>query len=862
MRWQLYWGKAAQADSNGPPCHLLAYHALDVAAVGQTLLRQHPSLLRTLADLLGMPPEIVQAWATYFLALHDIGKFGCAFQNQRPDVVDHLGGGRSATPYTVRHDSTGWALWRSDVARAVRDAGLLPGSAAGLLDVWARCVTGHHGQPPTAMRGAVRINTREHFTNNDVAAALEWVDAVDALVGPLRLGSCEPRVLRARTERASWWLAGLAVLADWIGSNVDWFPYEDRDIPLADYWRMTLDRADQAVWAAGVIPSGSVSSLQFADLWPGWSPSPLQAHVDGLYPDGPFCVVVEDVMGAGKTEAALLLAHRLIAAGHAEGMYWALPTMATANALFSRIETVYRRLFTSPSSLTLAHSQRRLVEFLGEDESATARATAWLDEESRRALLAQVGVGTIDQALMGALHTRHNTLRLLGLMGKVLLVDEVHACDAYMRRILAVLLELHARAGGSAILLSATLPGEQRRELLNAWRRGRNALPQTSAVTAYYPLVSVATDTAYSEAVVSTLPLLRRTVRIELEPDRSTVRARLLAAVKAGQCAVWVRNTVRDAIEAFDEFAPLLGSRAELFHARFTMGDRLAIERQILARFGKSGTAVERAGRLLIATQVVEQSLDIDFDLMVTDVAPIDLLLQRAGRLHRHARGPRPAPVLVVHGPKPVDNAQSDWLAARLPGTAVVYPDHGQLWLGLKALERDGGFSTPASVRTLVEEVYGLQAIDTMPKPLQAIHRQAEATARGRQAAGQANAISVEGAYEADGSDWWRDQYTPTRLGEASVTFAVGINHDDRIVPMNAGSLQWALSAVTVRRASLVAGEHDEPTRTLLTTVDVGRWREPLVLRPVGEAFEGAARDLRGRIRRVHYCRNRGLAWA
>ncbi len=289
------------------------------------------------------------------------------------------------------------------------------------------------------------------------------------------------------------------------------------------------------------------------------------------------------------------------------------------------------------------------------DEPAEAHCAAWLAADGRRALLAQVGVGTLDQALLAALPVRHAPLRLQGLSCKVLIVDEAHAFDPYMRRELVALLRFHAALGGSVVLLSATLPLAVRQGLVDAFRDGLEAAPQT--------LARRNTRSRRSPRLTVSRRHPATWIAARACPPRGSDaagghrrRAGAHRCCRIGGAAVaWVRNTVDDAIAAADALRvrgvdPLL-----LFHARFAMADRLEIEAEVLRRFGRK-SAGEARRCVLVATQVVEQSLDIDFDLLCTDLAPADLLIQRAGRLWRHKRDAHaravPGPELLVVSPK------------------------------------------------------------------------------------------------------------------------------------------------------------------------------------------------------------------
>ncbi len=442
--------------------------------------------------------------------------------------------------------------------------------------------------------------------------------------------------------RLAWRLAGLTTLADWVGSQQSWFPYATAAAvaDIASYWHdHALPQAAHAVQQAGLAPVPPSKWRGLRGLFPSIEKSsPVQAWAEQVaLPGGPVLAVIEDVTGSGKTEAAVTLAHRLIADGRAQGIFVALPTMATANAMFGRLSGAYRGLFDAGAdpSLALAHgcadldprfraamdagapAQPRHSPSDPADETAEAHCAAWLAEDRRRALLAQVGVGTLDQALLAALPVRHAPLRLWGLAGKVLVIDEAHAFDAYMQREMVALLRFQAALGGSAILLSATLPKALRATLVGAFREGLGAGPATLVETGY-PLATLVGAEAVSETPCDVRTGLARRVAVTRLDDDGAAIERIVAAEQAGAAVAWVRNTVDDAIAA----AAALRARgvdALLFHARFAMADRLRIEAEVMRRFGHADTS-DRAG-VLVATQVIEQSLDLDFDLLCTDLA-------------------------------------------------------------------------------------------------------------------------------------------------------------------------------------------------------------------------------------------------
>lgn len=905
-----YWGKARPSEPGRSRWHLLGFHALDVAAAGIAYLRQSPATAAKMAQCCGLVSPQFEQWLAFWFALHDLGKFAESFQSQSSEAFFMLRQ-RSpdpAKPYCVRHDSLGMLFWTSVVRqRVVAEHWFGPASfdLADGLDYWARACTGHHGQPPT--EGG---DWRQHFDRHeDLEAALGFVEAmrhlflaedvVDAI------GRQDPTQFWRVSRELSWWVAGLTVLADWLGSNARFFPYEDRPLPLQDYWAQTQQQATMALRASGVVAPPSAPPLTFGELFPRIrEPSPLQRWAATVpLGDGPQIYLLEDVPGAGKTEAAEMLIHRLLAGGHAGGFYVALPTMATANAMYSRVAGTYRRLFADAASLVLASSQRTLVEEFAAtvlpadedeldprqlDQTASARCNAWLADHNKRALLAPAGVGTVDQALLAVLHSKHQSLRLLGLFRKVLVVDEVHACDAYMQALLERLLEFHARAGGSAILLSATLPLRMKADLLAAFACGTRAARTPYPHDASYPLACrwcPSDGSSLREQAIATRDDVRRSVQVHVAETTAEVIAAIERALRAGCCVCWIRNTVADAIEAYELMRDLVAeNHLLLFHARFAMQDRLRLEARVLAAFDKSSTAAVRQGRLVIATQVVEQSLDVDFDLLVSDLAPIDRLLQRAGRLARHRRDAagnpladptrpdeRGQPVLWVLTPPWTEAPTAAWFKSAFPKAAAVYPDHGQLWLTMRAL-RQGEFTMPDDARRLIEGVFGEHA--EAPPGLRPVSLAAVGQNYAAQAQAQMNTLALETGYERGGIDWWSEAKTPSRLGEATSTVTLARWTDGKLEPWaqaEATAHAWAYSSLRMaaRMIDLEATATDPALKAALdmtrATLPVqGRWTVLLPLvehdgRWTGEALAAPQRKEPPRLLRWVYDPKLGL---
>jgi CRISPR-associated endonuclease/helicase Cas3 len=384
----------------GGPMHPAVYHMLDVAAVAEELVRP-----------LNLPPAR-RDLVCLLVALHDVGKIRAEFQAML------LGG----APQWRRHWEVSEVWLRQNEALLL---GRLGGEPRALRPLVA-AVAGHHGRPPGASEGGLGgANDFDLMARRAGADAAE--DAAAVIAAFLDLWPGAQLDLSPREAKAlSWWLAGLTTIADWVGSNVEWFPPRPPDMALIDYLTLARDLALRATREAG-LAHAEIKSASLYDF----ALRPMQEAARRLpLREGPMLAVLEDETGSGKTEAALLLAQRMLLAGKGRGLYLALPTMATADAMFVRAEEVVGRLFASPS-LTLAHGRAGLSEryrdLVGRATSSDdATCAPWLADNRRRALLADVGVGTVDQALLAVLPTKFSTLRQWGLSTKLLVVDEVH----------------------------------------------------------------------------------------------------------------------------------------------------------------------------------------------------------------------------------------------------------------------------------------------------------------------------------------------------------------------------------------------------------------------------------------------------
>jgi CRISPR-associated endonuclease/helicase Cas3 len=899
-----YWGKAARSAQAETRSHSIAYHCLDVAAVCTELIARDKDRLERIANAVGIDISALRNVLPFLLTLHDIGKYARVFQAKSPDhwPAELLGPYREIAPGNS-HVVTGFQmLVHFSDAGPVQHifADVMPGWSASERKIMFRALAGHHGRPPDE---GERSSIGPHdVCTACVAAAHTHIQAMFALLQPTAL----PRRPRDQLIKLGVGLAGFFVLTDWIGSAEDWFPYtapiEDEQT-FARYWNLAREAATRAINDAGVLPSRTKPFAGMSQLFPSISSlSPVQAFADTAeLPIGPVLIIVEDVTGSGKTEAALTFAHRIMAGGRANGLYIALPTEATANAMYTRLGETFRRLFKDDAfpSLVLAHGRRALHKgFQDSVVSAAARANArngtdqddnerpssaecaeWIADDRRKAFLADVGAGTIDQALFAILPVKHQSLRLWGLADRVLVVDEAHAYDAYMQRELEALLEFHAALGVSTIILSATLPKATRQKLATAYRNGATAEAHTriDLKADDYPLVTIVGS---QNAVEKPLPIregLARFVSATRVGDIDSALGRVISASKEGACVAFVRNSVDGAIEAWHRLREE-GVNSLLFHARFAMSDRQRIETDVMRLFGRNRDSAAR-GAVLVATQVIEQSLDLDFDLMVTDLAPIDLMIQRAGRLWRHARGARPVsgPELVVLSGEPVDNPDKDWASRVLGGGARVYQDHALLWRSARVLFGAGGINTPEGVRSLVEAVYDEKTREPTPKSLLRRELRMAGETSAASAIAQTNVLLLRpqggrphAGYSADAGLWDADVRTPTRLSNDSIRIRLGrlvngtvFSWAEADEPWRA----WALSEVPVRVGRIAREGEDDASALAAIERAKSRWpmaerAVPLIaLRLRDGVWRGRASNSGGQTVEVRYSSEQGLSF-
>lgn len=591
-----------------------------------------------------------------FCALvHDIGKVTVVFQSRIRDAVEF-------SPFAEYVDlpKSGSFERISETPHALASEAIL--LKFGCLRGIASIAGAHHGKP-TALTADVCNQIEGGYKNPDNfygrgmkykslfdSLWKEWIDFSLECAGFSELSDLPDMAVPAQVV-----ISGMLVTADWIASNTTYFPLisADEQGQFSDYPERT-----EAAW----------NKIHFTDIWNstarfglddeafkerfGFLPNPTQADIISTATDAESSgiYIIEAPMGLGKTEAALALSEILAARAGAGGMFFGMPTQATSNGIFPRLEKWAGGLAEDEQTLLaikLAHGNAALNEDYR--ELFTGHSNLNIESDSglivhdwfsgrKQTLLSDFVIGTVDQLLMAALKQKHVMLKHFGLSGKVVVVDECHAYDAYMSKYLDMAIQWLGIYKVPVIILSATLPAKRRAELVEAYvGRGLKCIDDAWKSSLAYPLLTYTEKNFVKQKALSFSGEQKEISVKTIYRDEVTARAGY--AAERGGCVGVIVNTVRKAQEIAAELQSAF-PKAEviIMHAQFIMTDRAKREEQILKRVGKHSTPESRHGLIIVGTQVLEQSLDLDFDLMITELCPMDLLLQRTGRLHRHNR--------------------------------------------------------------------------------------------------------------------------------------------------------------------------------------------------------------------------------
>lgn len=821
------WGKTNERDRNKPDdwqwkSHPAICHMVDVGYVAETWLSLNPNLLDRFHRF---APDIdrdeLRRIIVTIVALHDLGKLSVYFQAKSEEGwkrgygelnskifngtgFDHGRATARMIRKLIRNDRSKWKSWKSAIDMAAAHHGKLYESSALAEDL-------------------AFLDERP--------VVLEAIDVLERLFGTPETLPPSPK-----NNAFNMLLAGFTAVCDWFGSDSTTYPYQHDSIRSFDDIESYLNRlrsdrtGERQLGEAGILNAFRREELSYPDLFPILRKYPLRPlqKISQDIPfgreEGPEMLVVEAPMGMGKTEIALYNAARAIGKGNAGGVYFALPTQASSNALYDRV-TGFVESVREPEgdvSIVLAHGGRRYFEKyqqlrkrtyarrkafeesiakLGSYRDAEAPpseiiATSWL-QGSKQSLLGGVGVGTIDQAMLGAIIVKHAFVRLFALSDKVVVFDEIHSYDSYMNQVILRLLGWLHLLGAKVVLLSATLSRNLRNDLLAAYGAQAPTDEPGSPEFDPYPQILYARAGSLTERFVvpdedrageRTLNVRIRRLETNAE-ERTAVGARTAVELAAaGGCIAWIRNTVREAQEAWREVQAELDRgdhsaiRLCLIHARFTRTDRNRIEEELVGILGNDEGAARPERIIVVATQVIEQSVDIDFDAMISDLAPVDLLLQRLGRMWRHqrpieVRHEHTEPTLYVLTPD-VDDLRD----MRFGSSAYVYESEVLSRSAVVTVD-DQIWSMPDACRTLVAEVYDrpesywtaeMQGVD--PERLESIRQKSNVKSQDESGRARhilmpptdATSLTMEDAHRDD--DRGERIALATRLGGASGT--------------------------------------------------------------------------------------------
>ena len=700
------WGKY-----ESPGCyHRLEHHCADVAACFEVLLRE-PVMHRRFARAAGGGDlgGVTEARLVVIAFLHDFAKLNAGFQFKVRDLHESPPG----RPPKMGHIGEAFfCIKQADICEALGFPDMVDAWGPGLEALLLGALS-HHGRPPRkpSHTGSGPREIWKPFAGYDPG---ETAAMLHRCVRTWFPEAFRPGPRLPESPALAHLFAGVVTLADQIGSDTEFFRFEPDPDP--DYIVLARKQAREAVGKKGFCRAGRparAGAASFQTVFDHARPRPAQRAVANAPLDCPL-LILESETGSGKTEAAVMRFAALWRAGLVDGLYFAVPTRAAAKQLHRRVDEALRRFFPEEAwaetvlaipGYHLAGTAEGQVtgkyQVLWEDEpDEEVRAARWSAESVRHFLSATAAVGTVDQALLGGLKVKWAHLRGASLSRSLLVVDEVHASDAYMTGLLRGLLRGHLDLGGHALLMSATLGAAARIALSD--RHGHADLPgPDEAEEAPYPALTLAGD---GRREIQRIDVddsgsgQNKEVTVRVEPwlgDPARIAELAHSQARKGAKVLVIRNTVATAQAVFGAFLSQGGGELALavegigapHHSRFAVEDRRALDDAVEQILGK-----ERGlpgGRVVIGTQTLEQSLDIDADFLISDLCPVDVLLQRIGRLHRHRGTERPETCTT---PRCVVLAPDDGLESGLEGGLLRHglgkSERGGIYRDLLALEQ------------------------------------------------------------------------------------------------------------------------------------------------------------------------------
>lgn len=690
-----FWAKT---NLEGEPSISVADHMLIVGMVAKQLSETYSNVLTRFSLHSGLIGALS--------ALHDLGKISPGFQRKcfRWLEQTHLVDLEKKWDWSAIMEPDHGKVSHSAIQTFLKDKGFSRSNSSHIATV----LGGHHGY-------LNRPNSRGYIPEKMISeseSGIKWeqerINCAEK-TWSIFLEKWEGFVF-SEDSPALWWIAGLTSIADWIGSDERFFPTD------GVFSQKTLEgQVSDTINQIGLSVPEMIPDLEFEEIF-GFSPNDLQQNSwNKILSPGVY--VIEAPMGMGKTEAALGAAYKLICKGEANGIFFALPTQVTSNRIHLRMQDFLNQTTVVDTPSQIIHGNSWLLKEIPEIEPGKTLGLKGYIEDAReginwfhstkRSLLAPFGVGTIDQALLGVVAAKHFFIRHFALAGKVVILDEIHSYDLYTGTLIEKLIETLENLGCTVIILSATLTAERRNKILSDSREQDKA----------YPLISGKTG----ETFISSIPVLppdEKEVMVSFM-DEDPAFEEAVELSKKGGTVLWICNTVDAAQKQYEKFSSVTHDRfpVGLLHSRFPFWRREELEEEWINRFGKVGDT--RCGSILVATQVVEQSVDLDADLLVTELAPTDMLLQRIGRLWRHQRSSRPVDkpqVIVLKEKEPIEalqNMNADQIKTVLGSKAYVYSPY-ILLRSLDVWKHQVAVKIPSDIRGLLEATY--QVLESEPE--------------------------------------------------------------------------------------------------------------------------------------------------
>lgn len=703
--------------------HSLLYHLIDSGKVAEALWKHYlsESFKKNFSTLFELTEVESCNLTSYWVSLHDIGKAGPAFQRKFSSHVEILVRAGYSFPKVLSKEygyhglASTWILqnfFQNDLNYPPRFSNAL-----------SIILGGHHGEFPSNTDILDSTYKTDHLGDNF------WAAQRNEILKILEISFEPPKKITFPREREKLnpiltILAGLTTTADWIASNEKYFPYFNRIFNLDFYIEESEKRARHALidigfggWQADGEPK------KFSELFPEFNPNSVQkAFITSVKEiQSPFMLILEAPTGSGKTEAAFYLADQVIQKEKKAGFYIAMPTQATSNQMYERtVSFLSKRYPGSKLDVHLVHGASILSDFIkrthfsGINQDNSSELSNITSQEwflpRKRTLLAPFGIGTVDQTFLSVMRSKHFFLRLFGLSHKIIIFDEVHAYDVYMVEIFKRLLSWLRAVNSSVVILSATLPHKSRLELIHAFggeidNFSDQKFPRLTTVT---PLISK----------IQTIgnPTNRNIKLIHILDHQ--IEEVILENCKTGGNIAIICNRIARVQELYERLIKVVSKNSiTVFHSRFPYCWRSVIEEKIKTNYGKVENFRPKLS-IVIATQVIEQSLDIDFDLLISDLAPIDLLIQRIGRLQRHKN-------LDILRPENFKQPKMVLIQPLLQTNGM--PDFGKdQWVYQKyimertyfALKEKSEFVLPKETDILINEVYSEEKSDIIPDHL------------------------------------------------------------------------------------------------------------------------------------------------